>query len=751
MALGLKRGIVELADHDPEWETLAANTIERLRHIFGSVAKDIQHVGSTAIRGIKAKPIIDIAVAVYDFDKVEDLTLVLEVNGFLRRSWNTNEQLLYAVGDYSKPNGVVTHFIHIVKTDSVAWHDYINFRNYLNASFAIAKSYESLKIKLAKENPHDKGREKYLAGKYGFIKQTLQEALTWSCIHDIPGYTDFIKIEPVNKGWSSDKKYYIETADVKHLLLRVADVAEYDRKKNEFDMMRHVAALGIPMTQPVDFGVCNSGKSVYQLLTWIDGEDAEKMLPLLSETEQYVLGLKAGKILKQMQSLFASPTSSNWLNGYGRKIDGYINQYKECGMPFEGDNYFFEYIAANRHLMDNRSTCFSHDDYHPGNMILTGKNELYIIDFQRFREVEPYHAMSGLVFTAAYSPHFATGQIHGYFEGDPPMEFWRLLALYMSAIAVNALPWSIPFGQEEINFANKQINNILHWFNNMQTPVPIWYLKDFYIQWTDGVPYKLKAPFDFSFLNKYGKVFKVFDDQDSGNICFGVANGDKRYFVKFAGAPTERTTVRAKEAIVNLKRTVPIYEDLAHPNLIQFVSAEEIGGGFAMAFEWVDTECMGRMYPLSRQKFMKIPLETKVKVFEDILEFHAYVHTQGYVAIDFYDGSVMYDFINHKTVICDIDFYAVKPYRNNIGRLWGSSRFMSPEEYILGADIDEVTSVYTMGAMAFALFSDYDRLPEAWPLNKALYAVVKKAVSDIRGERQQTIEQLILEWRAARE
>ena len=42
----------------------------------------------------------------------------------------------------------------------------------------------------------------------------------------------------------------------------------------------------------------------------------------------------------------------------------------------------------------------------------------------------------------------------------------------------------------------------------------------------------MKAPFDFSFISQYGKVFKVFDDQDSGNICFGAEKDGERYFVK---------------------------------------------------------------------------------------------------------------------------------------------------------------------------------------------------------------------------
>ncbi|WMJ87682.1 hypothetical protein [Anaerocolumna sp. MB42-C2] len=57
-------------------------------------------------------------------------------------------------------------------------------------------------------------------------------------------------------------------------------------------------------------------------------------------------------------------------------------------------------------------------------------------------------------------------------------------------------------------------------------------------QFVDGIKYKLHKPADMSFLNRYGKVFKVFDDQDSGNICFGTQLGEKRYFIKFAGVRT---------------------------------------------------------------------------------------------------------------------------------------------------------------------------------------------------------------------
>ena len=179
MVIGLERGMVKLTEHDIEWKNIANATIEQLWRIFDDVAKDIQHIGSTAIKNIKAKPIIDIAVAVDDFVKIEKLMPTLESEGFSLRKWSNNERMLFAIGDYSKSDGIVTHFIHIVKTNSEEWFKCVNFRDYLNANISVAKAYESLKIELAEKNPYDPGREKYIDGKNAFIGQTLADAEIW--------------------------------------------------------------------------------------------------------------------------------------------------------------------------------------------------------------------------------------------------------------------------------------------------------------------------------------------------------------------------------------------------------------------------------------------------------------------------------------------------------------------------------------------------------------------------------------------
>lgn len=266
------------------------------------------------------------------------------------------------------------------------------------------------------------------------------------------------------------------------------------------------------------------------------------------------------------------------------------------------------------------------------------------------------------------------------------------------------------------------------------------------LQTIDNVQFKMQKEYDFSFLRKYGKVFKVFDDQDSGNICFGVEKDNKRYFVKFAGAPTAEYTGSTEDAVARIKQSVQIYNDIRHKNLINYLYSEEIGNGFAIIYDWADGKCMGRMYVENHISIMNLPICDKNRIFDAILNFIQYVVSVGYVAVDFYDGSIMYDEITQTVTICDIDFFQKSPYINYTGKMWGSPRFISPEECKFGATIDETTNVFTIGQMAFSLYTDSDRSRDAWPLSEEKFNVLQKAISENRDERFSSINDFCKAW-----
>ncbi len=173
--IGLKRGTVELLPHDPQWKNAANETIILLKSLLQDVAIDIQHVGSTAIQNISAKPIIDIAVGVNTLDSIKPYIELLKNNGIIFRKEDVKEQLLFVIGDFEKE--FRTHHIHVVEWNSIAWNNYINFRDYLNAFPEYAKEYDDLKKKLALEFANNRGN--YTAGKQEFIDRILKQAHLW--------------------------------------------------------------------------------------------------------------------------------------------------------------------------------------------------------------------------------------------------------------------------------------------------------------------------------------------------------------------------------------------------------------------------------------------------------------------------------------------------------------------------------------------------------------------------------------------
>jgi len=197
---------------------------------------------------------------------------------------------------------------------------------------------------------------------------------------DIPNFDTFVKIEPITKGWSKDKKYCVTTADGQCMLLRLSESEDQDHKRAEYSMMEQVYNHGVPISRPLEFGYCNNGNSVYQLYEWIHGDDAEKVLPLMTDTEQYVFGLKAGEILRKIYSLTAPHDISNWKERYFDVIGERITAYKTEGLPFDGSEVTLEYITRSSDLLANRPQCFIHGDYHEGNLMVDKDGKIYVID-----------------------------------------------------------------------------------------------------------------------------------------------------------------------------------------------------------------------------------------------------------------------------------------------------------------------------------------------------------------------------------
>ena len=277
----------------------------------------------------------------------------------------------------------------------------------------------------------------------------------------------------IEKGWSGDKKYMAETETGEKYLYRVSDKSTFLQKKTEFEWMKKIASLNLPMCLPVEFGENEDG--VYSVQTWIDGEDAETAVPRLLKDKQYALGFRSGEILKKIHSFPAPETREDWGSRFSRKMDFKIQKYLECPIKAEGGENFIRYINEHRHLIENRPQTFQHGDYHIGNMMLDKTGSLFVIDFNRFDFGDPWEEFNRIVWCAQKSPAFASGMIDGYFDGKVPMEFFETLALYISSNMLSSVYWAIPFGEKEIAVMLNQAREVLEWYENMNNPVPAWY------------------------------------------------------------------------------------------------------------------------------------------------------------------------------------------------------------------------------------------------------------------------------------
>ncbi len=175
--LGVNKGEVVLASHDSNWKALFVKEKELLDSIIGEHTTDIQHMGSTAINGIEAKPIIDILIGVKSMNHVEQFNEdKLKEHGYYRLKKVVLEGKVVFAKFSSLENLTKTHILHVVEHNGSWWQEHTFFRDYLNENPEIAKEYEAHKQQLAEKHPNDE--KAYTDGKKAFVDQILKRRVS---------------------------------------------------------------------------------------------------------------------------------------------------------------------------------------------------------------------------------------------------------------------------------------------------------------------------------------------------------------------------------------------------------------------------------------------------------------------------------------------------------------------------------------------------------------------------------------------
>ena len=168
--LGLTIGCVTLSSYNPNWKILFKEEKKNLEIIFGSLAKEIEHVGSTSIEGISAKPIIDIAVGLDDLKEFSKVKKMFKESYHVKENPTEGEELIVK----RKDENTTTYLIHVMDRKENRYQDTILFRDYLRTHVKAKKDYEKLKQELAEKYQND--RKTYTASKNDYIKGILKKA-----------------------------------------------------------------------------------------------------------------------------------------------------------------------------------------------------------------------------------------------------------------------------------------------------------------------------------------------------------------------------------------------------------------------------------------------------------------------------------------------------------------------------------------------------------------------------------------------
>jgi len=293
---------------------------------------------------------------------------------------------------------------------------------------------------------------------------------------------DWESVEPVEKGWSSDRKYRVKTRSGQALLLRLSDIGQYEAKRREYGIIEKYARLGIPMSMPVEFGTCGDGGAVYMLLTWVEGRDLEAVLPGLPEAEQYRLGRQAGAILRRIHAI---PLDAEDVPG-NTKREKKLRQladYEASGVRVPGDEAVIRFVRENIDRIWTLPPVYLHGDFHPGNLIYRPDGSIGVIDFNRWAVGDPFGEFYKLEsFARELSVPYCVGQIDAYFGDAVPGDFWMALAVYVAHASLYSIKWAERFGEKDIAAMTRRCMTALEDYGGFRLNVPKWYGKFQYLE-----------------------------------------------------------------------------------------------------------------------------------------------------------------------------------------------------------------------------------------------------------------------------
>jgi serine/threonine-protein kinase len=267
-----------------------------------------------------------------------------------------------------------------------------------------------------------------------------------------------------------------------------------------------------------------------------------------------------------------------------------------------------------------------------------------------------------------------------------------------------------------------------------------------------------------AYVARHGRVDREFSHltQDSGNVSWIVEAPEGRLFIKTAGtdaspppgAPTPYFDHSGRVRL--LRNAVDLARSCDHPALPALLNVIETPAGPMLVYRAAPGELIGapaalRADPASAyQRFANLPAVAQLSIFDTLIDLHRVLARQGWVACDLYDDCLIVDFGTLTLHVVDLDTYRRGPSRNDMGRMFGSRRFMAPEEFEFGAPLDQRTTVFTLGRLVRHFTTRLTEDAGCFDGPAGLAAVVAQAVEPAPEDRFPTVAAFASAWQSAR-
>lgn len=242
-----------------------------------------------------------------------------------------------------------------------------------------------------------------------------------------------------------------------------------------------------------------------------------------------------------------------------------------------------------------------------------------------------------------------------------------------------------------------------------------------------------------------------------------VKTDDEVFFVKTAGTlgpvlpDAPKPYFDHSDRVLLLRNAVKLARSCDHLCLARLRNVIESPVGPILIYDKAPGELIGttkgrRDDPHSAYvRLARLPAERLLGVFDNLLDLHAALAKEGWVAIDLYDGSLILDFATGHLTVIDLDHYRRGPGVNTMGRMFGATRFMAPEEFVNGAPIDQHTTVYTLGRLAWHFCTRLTEDAGRFCGPVAARIVLERAIASERSNRFASVDAFVTAWRAVRD